>query len=243
MKRATLWLLVVIGICVGAVVLNGCKGKSTSAKAKPRTIHEAAKTGDKVAVEKFLAQDARVDDRDMSGLTPLHWAAWYGNTDVVELLLDKGADIHSKWRRNGMTSLHYAAAYGQNEAVELLIARGADVNARNKYGGTPLSATTTGRGKWKEVVELLIANGALVNTKNRGGLTPLHSAVINGQPEVLELLLSMGADDSAKDGAGKTPLERAIILSETRFRKGSIQARQKKQFEACAELLREYAGE
>ena len=229
----TIGMLVFITIC-------SCKRKLDSPKAKPQTIYEAAKIGDKAAIEEFLAQGTRIDGKDRFGLTPLHWATWYGNTEVVKLLLVKGADIHAKCREGGMTPLHYAAAYCHKEIAELLISNGADINARNKGGGTPLSNAAMGTGHNKEVAELLIANGADVNTKNFDGRTPLHNAVINRQPEILILLLSKGADATAKDGDGKTALERAIILSETKFRRGSIQAKQRKKFEDCADILRQY---
>jgi ankyrin repeat protein len=231
MKRNKISLIVFAAVLV-AITLTGCKRKSKSPETRPKTIQEAAKNGDKDAVEEFLNQGARVNARDRFGLTSLHWATWHGNTNVVKLLLTKGANIHVKCREGGMTPLHYATAYGQVEIAKLLISNGAEVNAKSKRGGTPL-----GVARNKEVAELLIANGAVVNTKNFDRHTPLHKAVMSGQPAIVELLLSNGADVNAKDNAGKTPLDRAIILSETQFRKGSVMAKSKKQFEECVEIL------
>ncbi len=236
MKLKKNWLIVVTGILI-AIVPTGCKRKSKSPETRPKTIQEAAKNGDKDAVEEFLNQGARVNARDRFGLTSLHWATWHGNTNVVKLLLTKGANIHVKCREGGMTPLHYATAYGQVEIAKLLISNGAEVNAKSKRGGTPLGSVAMGVARNKEVAELLIANGAVVNTKNFDGHTPLHKAVMSGQPAIVELLLSNGADVNAKDNAGKTPLDRAIILSETQFRKGSVMAKSKKQFEECVEIL------
>jgi len=41
-----------------------------------------------------LQKSAGVDDEDESGLTPLHTAAEIGSIEMVELLLDKGADLN-----------------------------------------------------------------------------------------------------------------------------------------------------
>lgn len=239
MKLRADLLVVVTGIVV-ALALTGCKRKSDQPKVKPQSIHEAAKRGDRVAAEKFLAQGVQINTKNEAGLTPLHLAAWHGRTEVMELLLACGANIHAKCREAGMTPLHYAAAFGQKEAAELLIANGAEVDAKNKRGGTPLGNAAMGTGRNREVAELLIANGADVNTRNLDGRTPLHKAVISGQPAIVGLLLSKGANMNVKDNYDKTPLERAIILSETRFRRGSAMAKRKKHFEACVQILREH---
>jgi cytohesin len=71
------------------------------------------------------------------GRTPLFWAVGARQTDVVERLLSKGADINAK-DDNGRTPLHEAALSGDKEFVEILIAKGADVNAKDYFGKTPL---------------------------------------------------------------------------------------------------------
>ena len=73
----------------------------------------------------------------------MHYAAWQGHKEIVELLIGKGADVNAKdyarW-----TPLHGAALSGHKEIAELLIANGADVNAKTvsgpKQGSTPLDA-------------------------------------------------------------------------------------------------------
>ena len=81
-----------------------------------------------------LATDANpVNNR----IAPLHLASYYGHVEVVQSLLDHGADptVQNKDRQ---TSLHMASQNGHVEVVWLLIQYGAHPIAQNKYGQTPL---------------------------------------------------------------------------------------------------------
>ncbi len=59
--------------------------------------------------------------------SPLREAAWWGHTDTVKPLLDRGADIHAE----GDSALELAAESGLNDLAALLIERGAYVHARD----------------------------------------------------------------------------------------------------------------
>lgn len=89
---------------------------------------------------------------------------------MVELLIDKGADINSgTW-----TALLYGAVrHGRKDVAELLVARGADINAKDKEGHTPLYIAVHHDYK---VAELLIDKGADGNIKTESGQTLLQLA-------------------------------------------------------------------
>ena len=60
-----------------------------------------------------------------------------GYTEIVEMLLTKGADVNAR-DEGGWTALKRAAGQGHTEIVEMLLAKGADVNAKDEDGGTAL---------------------------------------------------------------------------------------------------------
>ena len=89
--------------------------------------------------------------------TPLHLAAGYNRTRIVQLILQHGADVHAK-DKGGLVPLHNACSYGHFEVTELLIRHGANVNAMDLWQFTPLhEAASKGRS---EVCSLLLSHGA-----------------------------------------------------------------------------------
>ena len=103
-------------------------------------LHIAAINGDYQVAKSSIDKGASVHERDYCGWQPLHEACNYGNLSIVELLLDRGADINDPGGPDcgGMTPLHDATQNGHVEIVKLLIARGASVSQSNKDGHTPL---------------------------------------------------------------------------------------------------------
>ena len=105
-----------------------------------------------------------VNDCDGSGRTALIHAADNGKLEIVQLLLDKGANINYSSYIGG-TSLLYAAGSGYLDIVQLLLDEGADINLSNNNGDTSLIIAA----KYKniEVVKLLIRKGANTSIVNK----------------------------------------------------------------------------
>jgi len=107
-------------------------------------IIRASKKGDVAAVRALLAEDpSLVTFRDAEQSTALHYAIWKGHRELVELLLESGADInaHNANDHWGTTPLH-AAAHSNNVAlVKLLAEKGADLHALDLSGKTALDHT------------------------------------------------------------------------------------------------------
>ena len=110
--------------------------------------------------------------------------------EIVQLLLEKGADVNAK-DNDGRTALMFAAEKGHTEIVQILLKKGADVNAEDEYGGTALMiAAENGH---TEIIKLLLEKGADVNAKDWYGKTALMYAAYYGHTETVQLLLEKGA--------------------------------------------------
>ena len=79
-----------------------------------------------------------------AGASALHLAVLKDNQEIVQLLLDNGADINIKALDEFKGSpLEWAAFFGIKDMAVFLVESGADINARNAYGTTPLDATSS----------------------------------------------------------------------------------------------------
>ncbi|KAK7097490.1 scaffold protein ILK-like isoform X1 [Littorina saxatilis] len=100
----------------------------------------------------------------------LHWASREGRTNIVDMLILRGARINAT-NLGDDTPLHLAAAHGHRDAVLMLIHNKANINAINEHGNTPLHyACFWG---YEQIAEDLVNNGALVNIANKFNDVPL----------------------------------------------------------------------
>ena len=137
------------------------------------------------------------------GQTPLSWASSNGHKEIVQLLLDRGAETDAK-DNDGQSPLWNAASNGNKEIVQLLLDGGAEIDAKNEYGQSPLwNAACKGH---KEIVQLLLDRGAEIDAKYNDGQLLLWWAAWNGHKEIVQLLLDRGAEIDAKDNDSQTPL-------------------------------------
>ena len=119
---------------IAVVLLMGCGPLQSNAM----SLHRAAEEGDIEAVKKHLAAGANKNVRAGKWRdTPLHRAAFWGYTEVVELLINNEVDVNAK-DKYGCTPLHDAAEYSHLEIAEMLINRAPDMNAVDNNGDTPL---------------------------------------------------------------------------------------------------------
>lgn len=123
------------------------------------------------------------------GFTPLHLAAFFGQTEAARLLLDAAAQP-SVVSRNPLQvmPLHSAAAGSHVGVARLLVAAGADVNATQPHGYTPLHAAAQNGNA--ELTELLLAAGANPAARTDDGQTPADLATAAGHTALASRLVS-----------------------------------------------------
>ena len=141
--------------------------------------------------------------------TLLLCAATRGEAEVVQWLLDSGAELESKNDRS-QTALSLAAMYGRDAVVKLFLDRD-DVmtNSRGDYGQTPLFwAAQEG---YETIVKLLLSrDDIMADTPNIFNETPLCRAAGKGHEAIVKLFLDR--DDvmiNSRDQSGQTPLSSA----------------------------------
>lgn len=158
---------------------------------------------------KFM--DATLKDKygPYDNVTPLHVAANCGQTEVIKLLLDNGANIEAE--EQYLTPLCWALASNQVEAARLLISKGC-----RKNGEAINEAAFHGH---IDAVKFLLQNGINVDEKNDIGRTSLWGAALGGYVDIVNLLIEKGANVNARaiDGGGnnRTPMSVALAVGKT----------------------------
>jgi ankyrin repeat protein len=158
----------------------------------------------------LLGEGANINGRNENGQTSLICAIHTGHVDVVQLLLDAGADYRLRDAgRKGKPPLFHAIIAENRAAAELLLRYGADVNQTDESGQAYFVNLVIGETapQW---IALLLSNGADAAVKDLSG-RPLVILVIQkrkrveDREEVVRLLLRHGAKPDSTDWDG-TPL-------------------------------------
>lgn len=206
-------LVIAIGaVCLAFVILFNRFAQTTDAE---KAIREGS-------LPKLIATINRHPDQlnkpnRKNGLTPLHWAVMGDRTNMVQLLLAKGADVHAT-DRYGWTPLHKAAAFNRVTLARMLMDKGADPLAFGiKYGLIRFAPIhLAAEAGFADMVKLFLDRGVDINLRTEGQnkVACLHIAAGKGHAEVVELLLKAGADVNARDAKNETPLHWARIADQ-----------------------------
>ena len=175
--------LIILAIAVGVFVFVSRQGSIA--------LHEAVADGNLTEVRRLLDRgvspsashrnlglpdvNVKMGRREVAFLE----AASSGHTEIVRLMLDRGADIElaNEW---GRTALTFSAQNDRLDTTPLLIERGADVMATDEKGFAPLIwAAMSGS---PEMVALLLDAGA-TDRAGPGGRTALSTAAYRNEPE------------------------------------------------------------
>ena len=175
-------------------------------------------------VKALFAKGANVNQADKRGFTPLMFAGFSGNLELIQLLLAKGADPKAK-TKDGLTYLKAivfstnlaavkwaleqglevkdpkqdfltgAAMSGDLAVARLLLEKGATPNPPDDLGYSPLMHAVLTEASSLDVVKLLLEHGADAKVKAKDGLTALAFAKRKGWTEVIALLTAAGATE------------------------------------------------
>lgn len=155
------------------------------------------------AARLFLDCGMPVDARDADkGMTALAFAAAGGAVEVTRLLIERGADVKGRARRDTASTPLMAAVTKRNSDIALLLlAKGADATVT--VGGESALAIAAGNGD-AAMIAALVKAGA--DARGPQGGLGLRRAAAAGQLDAVQALASAGADLNAADDAGDTPL-------------------------------------
>jgi ankyrin repeat protein len=175
--------------CLFTAMVVTCFAQSGSLSES--VLADRIEAGDRKAALEMIARNTPVNGAQPDGTTPLHWAVYRVDEELVKALLARGAkaDVVNAF---GSSPLAEAARVANVNLVKMLLDAGADANRPNEDGETPVMlAARTGAVK---VAELLVSRGANVNTRERfREQTALMWAAAESHPEMVAFLISKGA--------------------------------------------------
>jgi uncharacterized protein len=157
---------------------------------------QAAESNDIHKLKELLqTTPSLVNTENEEGLTPLAYAAHFGQKEAVELLLVFGADVnavsHSKVSYIPSNTALHAAIAGERDmdVIRTLLEHKAQTTIFDSNGHTCLHTAAFHENN-ADLIHLLMKYGASVHAKVEGGKTALELAVAQGHEQVAEQLRS-----------------------------------------------------
>ena len=135
----------------------------------------AARAGSLESARLLVAAGSDVNGLSAFGTSPAIMAVHGGNIELLDFLLNSGADVESS--ASGHTALHAAVLRGSHRAIEVLLDHGADIEAL-------LEKPTPAR---RQSADYSFHDSLI-------GATPLWLAARFTEPKIMTLLLERGAD-------------------------------------------------
>uniref|UniRef100_A0A8B9ZGE3 Ankyrin repeat and sterile alpha motif domain containing 6 n=1 Tax=Anas platyrhynchos TaxID=8839 RepID=A0A8B9ZGE3_ANAPL len=135
--------------------LTTIRPQADTEKRQPDIFH-ALKLGNFQLVKEIVDEDSsQVNITTVDGASPLMIASVTGQLPLVQLLVEKNAEIDKQDNVHGWTALMQATYHGNKEVVKYLLNQGADVNLRAKNGYTAFDLIMLLNDPDTELVRLL----------------------------------------------------------------------------------------
>ena len=170
---------------IQALQARGFDINSPSPSLSPPLVHALHLDNKRVALYLAAQPELDLDAVNEAGENALMMAALRGHLDLVELLIQRGAQVN----KPGWAPLHYAATYSGNNAlaiVRLLLEHHAFVDTESPNRSTPLMLAAQYGSE--PVVQLLLEEGAQPLQKNEQGLTAIDFARRAGREPMAQLI-------------------------------------------------------
>lgn len=146
--------------------------------------YDAAIYGDLEAIEEMLLENPKlINMKDTYGFTALHGVVSEEQPEMLELLIQKGAEVNAP-NDSGITPIHLAA---YPETIVQLSEYAADINHQAHDGSTPLH-THAAEHDNSDCIAALLELSANKTIKNNSGQTALDIAKIHQDVEKVQLL-------------------------------------------------------
>ncbi len=185
--------------------------KKPPPEAEETLLHQAVGKGKRSQVKQLLEKGGEgLEALNKKGETCLFRAVYKGDKDIVQLLLDYGADPTA--RPTGAESpLHIACSNDKKSIVKYLVDTGkTDLKEPNTKGESPLYVAVSRRQK--DCIEILLGAGSDPNARPHTKDSMLHLAVSNDSKSIVKALVDTGrVGIEEPNSKGETPLYTAVL--------------------------------